>query len=451
MFLFFANHYIIAYFGSERNYFSSSAIPMNRFRHWALIALNFVVYAIVATMLLSRLMGYTLDISFHDIHISKTGGVFLSIQPAEVTVSVDNEEKSIEKSPAIFTNVRTGLVRVDISAEEYMPVQFFLSVDPTLMTQVHDIVLIPKKWTQFFVMRNYEKTWFHPQKQLFAYIDEANTLKISEITEGGVVEKITQNAVDSISGAWSQEDAIFLLLKDSADTVSMTIYSVDNSISENILLPVLPRLYHYNANSHELFLVDKDGFIYKYGTDLPEPTWEKSKTAYDSLIFNEEGIFYIEDNKVLFKEWEGKVAKVLGSLIDQTTGWGQHEDYYFIHTDIGDMLVLPRRHFELNTIAGYKDVVATDDTVFVVKEASFVVLKKNKIAFHAGFEAPIKQFFRLNEEYVMVQTTEKTEVCRLEPYYCSEAPGIVGEIGYVHENTFYEIDEKVGRLMLYEF
>lgn len=117
-----------------------------KFRRFLFYAL-FLFFSLASFGTIMYANGWRID--FGILSVRKTGGLYIETAPKDAVIEVNNEQfpnrSSLIKSGTLITNLLSKIYQVEISREGYFPYHKNILVKPFLVTELINVILIPKK------------------------------------------------------------------------------------------------------------------------------------------------------------------------------------------------------------------------------------------------------------------------------------------------------------------
>jgi hypothetical protein len=136
-------------------------IQTRRFIFYSLI----VIFFIAGTALIFYSAGWRLD--FKTISISKLGGLFIEVAAPDVKIQVGKKVfqpiTGFFKYSSLITDLFPKTYTISITKDGYQPWKKELAVQPSLITKVYPVILLPKNPKRELILKGIEDFWVGPK------------------------------------------------------------------------------------------------------------------------------------------------------------------------------------------------------------------------------------------------------------------------------------------------
>ncbi len=225
-----------------------------------------VIFFVFAFFIIPYSNGWRFD--FTTFSFVKLGGLYIETDPAETQIQIDKLNFQIKsgfiKSGLLVANLFPKTYHVSASKDGYQSWNKNVTVKPSLVTQIHQVILLPQEWSKELLEENVKN--FYPGSNYLAWQDNVGKLKI---------ENKTIKGTDFVAWMSGEKSA---LIYDKATKSYFVINPTQNNTASNINLI-------FN-NAKEQKEINDSGTIKQI---LPHPS-DKNK-----LIFTTNEFVYLLD------------------------------------------------------------------------------------------------------------------------------------------------------------
>lgn len=275
-----------------------------------------VLFFIVATpILVEYSRGLRLD--FKTWKFMETGGFFFKItSPTEVRINIDDKPAKTTSSfsflnSAFLQNLTPGFYNVKISKEGYQDWQKTLKIESQLVTEAHNIVLVPKNLKLNKYNLNSQriiKLYPSPSKKYLALvkINDKNQTVLGILDLISAKEReilLSKDAIDVELSEWQEEYNKILFKQKIKDKIDYTL--IDTAIGDvEYLSSILPKQIAVKdiddlkiASAGDLFIL-KDNIL--YGFNPAKKNIEVIKKDILAIKVNNDIVYYFTQPDLFF-------------------------------------------------------------------------------------------------------------------------------------------------------
>jgi hypothetical protein len=138
-----------------------------------------LIFIILAIFIIPYSNGWRFD--FKNFSFVKLGGIYIETSPMETQIQIDRinfqTKPGFIKSGLVVANLFPKTYYVSVQKEGYQPWTKNITVRPSLVTQIPQIILLPKNWEKQLIAENVEDFFMG---STLLYKDTQNNLKIEE-------------------------------------------------------------------------------------------------------------------------------------------------------------------------------------------------------------------------------------------------------------------------------
>jgi len=291
--------------------------------------------ALISPLVVFYCQGYRFD--FNSKEITKTGGLFLDVEPKQVEIYIDNE--LVKKTDpffgsALIDNLLPKKYKVEVKKDGYFSWKKFLEVKEKEVSEAKNVILFPKDQKFTVLTKSTENFWISPDKRkiiLKEVTEKSWALKLYDLdkkVKSHLISEtdISQKGADLMNlefspdskeiyldvGTKEQEKNFSLRLDKTPPTLVKRVITEEKIPIENVIA--------YQKFGNEIYYLDNLGYLFRtdpywnFGVKINEvPYPAKQETEYkikkfsDFIFLQESQDIYLfnPDLKFFVKFFEG--------------------------------------------------------------------------------------------------------------------------------------------------
>jgi len=251
-----------------------------------------LIFLILAFIIIPYSNGWRFD--FKTLSFVKLGGIYIETDPAETQIQVDKLsfqiKSGIMKSGLLIANLFPETYRVTAQKEGYQSWSKEIIVKPSLVTQVHQIVLLPQKWEREILAEKVKD--FFPGLVYLAWKDTENKLRIDNKVIKGT-QFISWVYGDRMALTYDENNKLYFIINAGQNNTASNINLIFNNLKEqkNINdVGVIKNIITHPSDKNKLVISSNKSL---YLLDFNKPSLEVLKTGQFKLLeINNDNIFY---------------------------------------------------------------------------------------------------------------------------------------------------------------
>ncbi len=256
-----------------------------------------LIFIILAIFIIPYSNGWRFD--FKNFSFVKLGGIYIETNPIETQIQIDRinfqTKPGFIKSGLVVANLFPKTYYVSVQKEGYQPWTKNITVRPSLVTQIPQIILLPKNWEKQLIAEGVKDFFIG---SVLIYKDTQNNLKIEEKVIKG----------NEFLGWFSGEKSV--LVYDSKNKIYFVVNIGQNNTALNINLifdnlknqknikdlgQINKAIPHF-SDKNKIFLLTSNAI---YLLDLNKPSLDLLKEGNFVLLgLNEEEIYFSDSNNL---------------------------------------------------------------------------------------------------------------------------------------------------------
>lgn len=262
-----------------------------------------VIFVILAFIVIPYSNGWRFDLQ--TLSFAKLGGLYIETEPADAQITMDKLDIQIKpgflKSGILIANLFPKTYHISVTKQGYQSWNKDVAVKPSLVTQIHPIILLPEKWQKEILAKNVKDIFLDSNNLVWK--DTAGNLKINGLSGQGKIikgnefiswlngdrfvltlDKTTNNyfAVNVSDNTASNINLIFKNLKDQKlifDSSKINKIIAHPSDGNKVILATAKSLYVLDFNRLSLVVI-KDGQFNPLAASNGKVIFADSKNLY---------------------------------------------------------------------------------------------------------------------------------------------------------------------------
>jgi len=369
-----------------------------------LFSIFVILFFIISVSLTLYTQGYRPD--FKNKKLTKTGGLFLKVQPKQVNVYLN--DKFFKKTDFIFgslliENLLPKKYKIKIEKEGYFPWEKNLEVKENNVTEAKYIILFPKKLNFGILFTEIENFWVSLGGKKMIFLEKKENEKFLSLYDlekkiKNTLIKLPENDFELIDFWLSGDEKIVYLKVKSKEEIkifSLNLEEIQPKLKETIQEKLPFENIAFKKTEKEIYYLTNSGFIYKSDSDFKfriqinrNPFPIERDEEYKLEIFGD-WLFLKEGEKFFyFNQEEDNFEKIQEEVLN-----------YKISPDNEKLAI-----FSNNEIL-----------VFFLKDKITQPTKqKGEKVFITRFSEKIGDLFWLNSDYLIFSVGNKIKVCEID-------------------------------------
>lgn len=331
-----------------------------------LFFISIVFFLIITPILVEYSRGLRLD--FTSWKFVETGGFFFKIySPTESQISIDDKPIKITSAFSYFNNafiqnLAPETYKVKISKDGYQDWQKYLKIDPELVTEAQNVVLMPK---------NIEVKKYSQDNEKVKNIFYSHDKKYLALVKYNDKNQTILSIIDLNSG---KETDIFI----SKDIISLDLYDWQKNNA---------KIVFYSSDKHNYLIVDiLNGKVQDITTLFSKQFISK---GIDSIKFGpQNNVFLLENNSLYVLDTVSKVLLLLKKDVVSIDTDG--DTIYYI---LGPDLVFSKAYFNGKTLVSDQIISAIKFKVGKEPDLNIHVIDSGKIFVSEKISGLLAEFF----------------------------------------------------------
>ncbi len=316
--------------------------------------------------------GYRID--FENKKLTRTGGLFLKIEPKQSEIYLDGKlakKTDFLFGSALIENLLPKKYKIAVENNNYLPWEKNLEVKEKEVTEVKNIVLFPKNPNFSILTKGVENFWLSPdgKKMILKEVNEQGwSLKLYNLEKNVKSHLLNEKDVYSKSAEllnleFSQDSKEIFLdigMKEQEKSFSLNLDKTPPVLNERIL-PAAPEntLAFLNLNN-DVYYLDNLGYVFKtdssFGLRLKineKPFPVKGEIEYKIRVFSDFVFLHEGQSLYLFSPESKSFEKFFDGLNDLKISHDNKKVVYFSDSEIW-ILFLKDKLYQLTNKAGEK-------------------------------------------------------------------------------------------------
>jgi hypothetical protein len=256
-----------------------------------------LIFIILAIFIIPYSNGWRFD--FKNFSFVKLGGIYIETSPMETQIQIDRinfqTKPGFIKSGLVVANLFPKTYYVSVQKEGYQPWTKNITVRPSLVTQIPQIILLPKNWEKQLIAENVEDFFMG---STLLYKDTQNNLKIEEkVIKGN--EFLGWFSGEKSILVYNTKNKIYFVINISQNNTALNVNLIFNNLKDqkNIkdLSQIKTAVPHF-SDKNKIFLLTSNAI---YLLDLNKPSLDLLKNGNFTLLdLNEEEIYFSDSNSL---------------------------------------------------------------------------------------------------------------------------------------------------------
>jgi hypothetical protein len=259
-----------------------------------------IIFLILAFIIIPYSNGLRFDI--RTLSFVKLGGLYLETEPIDAQINVDNIGMQIKpgflKSGILIANLFPKTYRISVTKQGYQPWSKNIEVKPSLVTQVHQIILLPLKWQEEVVAKNVKDIFLNSNNIAWKNLDDK--LEIDGLPGQGKIIKGSQFIT------WLSNNKSVLTLDDSVNNYFTVNVSDNTSLNINLIFENLKdqKLINDPSKINKIIAYPSDGNKIILATDKSLYVLDFNKFSLTAIKSGRYNLLIAGNGKIFFADSE---------------------------------------------------------------------------------------------------------------------------------------------------
>ncbi|MCL5017400.1 MAG: hypothetical protein M1155_01945, partial [Patescibacteria group bacterium] len=269
-------------------------IKIRRLIFYSLIA----AFVVLAFIIIPYSNGWVFN--FKTFTFAQLGGIYLEVDPSDSLISVDGLKVQIKPSffrnGVLVANLFPKTYHVSVTKQNYQFWNGGVAVSPSLVTQIHPIVLLPEKLQKNIIANNVKSIFLN--SNILAFEDKNNSIKVSGKSIRGT-EFVSWLSGDTFIITFDKNTGNYFATNVN-DHTALNINLIFNNLKNQRSINDTSKISNvgaYPADGNKVILTTSKSI---YALDINKISLKVIKPGRYDLLATENGKIYFSDSQNIY-------------------------------------------------------------------------------------------------------------------------------------------------------